>query len=788
MKSKFYIFFFIIFFVIFDRSTISEEFNLKSNKIEITEKGNKIEASGNVEIKTDNNILIKGDKTSLNKNKSILIVRENVEYFDKNKNIKINSDFIKYDKKNQLIVINGDSKLILDNKYTLLSSDILYDKSKEIITSKSKSILEDQFGNKLTFKEFNFYLIKEILKVNSLSLDDIEGNNFKIKEGIINLNKKEIVGKDIKVYFDKSILGNEENDPRLFGNSINDTPNKTIIRKGVFTSCKIRDGDKCPPWLIKSEKITHDKKKKIISYKNAWLNLYDVPVLYFPYISHPDPTVKRQSGFLLPSIKNSSLLGSSLQLPYYKVLSDNKDLTFSPRLFFNDKKLFQTEYRQREKNTNYILDHSINFKNDSTNSHFFGNILKTINNDTLKINIQTTSDRTYLKKYEIESPLISNYSYLNSLIEYEKENEDSMFNINFEIFEDLSKKDSDAYEYVYPNYNYEKNLFSSYNGDLLFNSSGYQKKYDTNKYEGIVINDLRYNSMLKVKQNGITNNFSLLIKNINFDGDKSDDFGSETNQKFLSALNYNLGFPLLKKVGNNEKYLTPKLSARFSPTETKNIINDDNRIDYIDLFDENRINRNDMVEGGESLTLGFDYSVKNENKKDLINFSAGQVFRKNGNSDLPRNSSIGNKRSDVFGKLSLNTSELLDFNYSFALDKDLKETNYNLIETGLSVNNFVTKFNYLESSNLISQKSYISNETTFKLNKNSSLGFSTNKNLDQNLTEYYDVIYEYKNDCLIAALEYKKSFYKDADFEPSENIFFSIKLIPFGGTNSQNIN
>ena len=111
-----------------------------------------------------------------------------------------------------------------------------------------------------------------------------------------------------------------------------------------------------------------------------------------------------------------------------------------------------------------------------------------------------------------------------------------------------------------------------------------------------------------------------------------------------------------------------------------------------------------------------------------------------------------------------------------------------MIETGLSVNNFVTKFNYLESSNLISQKSYISNETTFKLNKNSSLGFSTNKNLDQNLTEYYDVIYEYKNDCLIAALEYKKSFYKDADFEPSENIFFSIKLIPFGGTNSQNIN
>ena len=189
MRSKFYIIFFIIFFVIFDSSTISEEFNLKSNKIEITENGDKIEASGDVEIITDNNVLIRGEKTSLDKNKSILIVRENVTYFDKTNNIKINSNFIKYDKKKDFIAINGKSELILDNKFTLLSSDILYDKSKEIITSKSKSILKDQFGNELTFKEFNFNLNKETLKVIGLSLDDTEGNNFKIEEGIIKLVK-----------------------------------------------------------------------------------------------------------------------------------------------------------------------------------------------------------------------------------------------------------------------------------------------------------------------------------------------------------------------------------------------------------------------------------------------------------------------------------------------------------------------------------------------------------------------------------------------------------------------
>ena len=56
-----------------------------------------------------------------------------------------------------------------------------------------------------------------------------------------------------------------------------------------------RDG--CPPWTLKADKIIHDKKKKTINYLNAWLEVYDKPVLYFPKFFHPDPTVKRQSGF-----------------------------------------------------------------------------------------------------------------------------------------------------------------------------------------------------------------------------------------------------------------------------------------------------------------------------------------------------------------------------------------------------------------------------------------------------------------------------------------------------------
>ena len=59
---------------------------------------------------------------------------------------------------------------------------------------------------------------------------------------------------------------------------------------------------------LKAEEIVHDKNKKIINYKNAWLEIYDKPVIYFPKFFHPDPTVKRQSGFLIPSLKTLVIL------------------------------------------------------------------------------------------------------------------------------------------------------------------------------------------------------------------------------------------------------------------------------------------------------------------------------------------------------------------------------------------------------------------------------------------------------------------------------------------------
>ena len=75
------------------------------------------------------------------------------------------------------------------------------------------------------------------------------------------------------------------------------------------------------------------KIKKQLIYENSVLKFYDLPIFYFPKFFHPDPTVERQSGFLLPSLNNSNILGSSISAPYFHVISINKDVTINPIIF-----------------------------------------------------------------------------------------------------------------------------------------------------------------------------------------------------------------------------------------------------------------------------------------------------------------------------------------------------------------------------------------------------------------------------------------------------------------------
>ena len=118
----------------------------------------------------------------------------------------------------------------------------------------------------------------------------------------------------------------------------------------------------------------------------------------------------------------------------------------------------------------------------------------------------------------------------------------------------------------------------------------------------------------------------------------------------------------------------------------------------------------------------------------------------------------------------------------------MKYSNFDSFTTQFKVNNFVTEFEFLEENNLIGSESYFSNKTGLNLSENKRISFSTRRNRKTDLTEYYNLMYEYKNECLVASIQYKKDYYTDVDLKPEEQLFFSLTIVPFTTTNSPNIN
>jgi LPS-assembly protein len=254
----------------------------------------------------------------------------------------------------------------------------------------------------------------------------------------------------------------------------------------------------------------------------------------------------------------------------------------------------------------------------------------------------------------------------------------------------------------------------------------------------------------------------------------------------MSTLKIDSSFPLLRSKNMIKETLTPKVSFRINPgNNMDNYSGSSANINTDNIFDINRLGLSNDFESGRSLTFGLDYKFdqlednQSEDTKDkYLKLKIATVIRDQNENDIPKSSTINRKNSDLFGSIDNQLFENVGLTYDFSLDNDMKTLNSNSIKTEISINNFITTFNFIEQRNDAGSTHLLSNVTEYKINDNTSLRFSTRRNKKINLTEYYDLSYEYKNDCLTAALKFNKSFYKDNDLKPTEDLFFSITLIP----------
>ena len=786
MKDKILILFLsLIFKILFITNTLGEEIKFEANVIEFLDKDKKIIAEKNVKIFSNTGVVINADKMVYNKEIGIINAEGKIIIENNDNDIKIYGDKLIYDQNLNKLKVSKNVEIKILDDYTLKTELINYDIVKKEIVIETIANIFDNLGNKITANQTIFSMKNKLLKINNTKMFDVLKNEYHFDTAIVNFSSQEIIGDGIKIDFFNNAFGNEQNDPRLRGNSIYSDKNETIVKKGVFTTCK-KQKDKCPPWQFKAAEIKHNKNKKTIYYKNAWLEIYDKPIVYFPKFFHPDPTVNRQSGFLIPTIKSSSSHGDSISVPYFQVISDNKDITFSPQFFGNNEALFQNEFRQENKNSSHISDFSLKKKSGASKSHFFSNTISNLNftnfdSGELEVNVETTSNNTYLKSHNIKTEITNNSSLLNSFLSLKANKEDLFLEARFESYEDLTKeKSSDKYEYLLPSLELSK----SFNNNLNLTSTAYNKNYDTNIFEKVLTNNLKYSSNPKISSKGIINKFSLLLKNVTTEGDNSQKYESDLRSHNYSSFMYDISYPMKNSGNKYDNFITGKASFMYSPNKNRNVQNLDRRINIKNIYSQDRLGLSDSVEGGQSITLGGEYSLINKNNKNLLKANIASVFRDKSDESLPTKSTINNKGSDFIGSLLFEPNDNLKLDYNFSLDNDFSSTNYNLLKADFTVNKFVTSFEYLQENDEVGSESYFSNNMKLGLTNSSSLKYMTRRNRKTDLTEYYNLIYEYKNDCLTAAIQYNKNYYSDKDLKPTEEIFLSISIVPFTTINS----
>jgi LPS-assembly protein len=736
----------------------------------------------------------------IEKNSKVIVLKGNVTATD-DKNNKLYTDSGTYEKKKNIFKSFGSTKILTSEKYEVVGNDMLFDNKKKIISSNNKTKIIDKDGNQIFLDMFSYATEKNMFfSKGTIKVIDINKNIYNFSEIYIDEKKQKMIGTDVKAFLNQQdFKENEKNEPRFFANTSFLEKDVNTFNKGVFTYCKNRGKDKCPPWQIQSEKIEHVASKKTIYYKNAILKIYDFPIFYLPVFSHPDPTVKRKSGLLIPSLNSNSTLGTGISVPYFWAMSKDKDLTFTPKVYMKENPLLLAEYRHDFKNSFLIMDSGFTKgykktttkKLPGTKSHFFSrynmNLSKEDDVADIEVNIQHVSNDTYLKIHDVNSILANeDLDILENSFVYNYQKEDLFFGANLSAFDNMTILDNSKYEYLVPFLNLEKNITSSEAYGTLDLSSKFRvRNYDVNKQNEILVNDFDWKSNKFINKFGLETQFQGLLKGVNYNAKNTPEYKTdETNHEVSGAIGYLAKLGLFKNDLNNStsQLLTPKVLLRYAPGHMRNI--DDGRLKYSNLFNLNKVNEIDVIESGLSTSIGFDYTINEigvkNNTKEKFSLSAGQVISEKENMDIPSSTSLDQKFSDFVGesKLSLNNVNL---KYNFAVDQNYRDLNYNEVSADLILNK--TKFNigYLEEKNHIGSSEYVKSSLELGVGNDTKLSFSTKRNLLTSSAEFYNLSYEYFNDCLKAGLVFRREFYTDRDIEPDNSLMFQISIVPFGG-------
>lgn len=573
--------------------------------------------------------------------------------------------------------------------------------------------------------------------------------------------------------------------------------NVTQFNRAVYSPCNDCAGaDEPPLWQLKARKVTHDQAARKIVYRDARMEILGVPVAYTPYLSHPDPTVERQSGFLAPKFGSSTDLGTTLTVPYFWAVKPDRDILIDPLFTTDESVVGQATYRQAFNDG--FMRTTVSATQEPSTDRFRGHIDSETRFDIdptwrMGADVKLATDDTYLSRYGISSvDTLTNHLFVEGFRGRSYANAEAYY------FQGLAADDDqDTIPVVAPKLDYNfvgepNDLGARLTMDANVQALTREDGPESRRASLITGVHLPYTSPL-----GDVYDFRASLQTDLYDVDgvataSSSALASGLTGRVMPRLSLEWRYPWVRRTGNIRQVLEPVATFAVSPNggNPGRIPNEDSlvfELDETNIFKPSRFPGKDRVEGGQHIAYGLRGGVFGESGRGAT-VVVGQSYQFRDDDTFVVGSGLEDNFSDIVGRLTISPSSYLNLTYKTRLDKDSFTARRNEVSASLGPDRFRATANYLffEQAGEFPEREELTLRIDSDINERWSASIDGTRDLSANGGMLsYGASLTYNCDCLILSANARRTFTTDRDVKPTDSILVQVTFKTLGQIQGQ---
>ncbi|UCH74297.1 MAG: LPS-assembly protein LptD [Rhodospirillales bacterium] len=676
----------------------------------------------------------------------------------------IAADEITYDEALETVIARGNVE-IAHGERILLAESVRYDQRNDSVAATGNVVLLEPTG--------------EVMFADYIELSD------QLRSGVIE-NIRVLLADDSRF----AANGAKRVDGRM-----------TIMRRAVFSPCEVCEEDPTRPplWQLKASTIVHDQESRDIKYTNAWLEMFGIPVVYTPYLTHPDPLVERRSGLLTPEFGSSSIFGAFGRFPMYLVFGDSVDATIEPIVTSREPPILAGEYRQRfnkgaleisgsaTKADRETGDPANPVIEDADRGHIFAKGLFDLNDEwRWGFDYQRASDPTYLSRYDFfgKPP-----NYLTSTLFIDGFHGRTYTAGNILGFQDLGDPDPEEDPLVAPiaDYNFVGEA-DWLGGRWTFDANIRNHIRDDGPDSQRISGKAGY-AVPFVSDFGLVTTLSASVEVDGYYYDERTINGQPetdvTAGRVVPRLAAQWRLPFVRGTTGLRQLVEPLAAVVIAPNNgnPQEILEEDTgvfELDDTNLFSEDQIPGIDRADLGQRAVYGLNAGLYGEHGGRLTAFF-GQSYRvpNDSNENLTTDERAG--LSDYVGRVEIVPNKYLDLLYRFRLSEQDFDPLRNELGLIIGPPAFQLSGDYIFIASEVTGGAFPDREqllATFssQITDLWSLGLETRRDLTPTggPLEHIGLI-TYEDECFRLDLRYRRNFTSSIEIEPSTT--FSVQLV-----------